>query len=112
MSEKTVLAPVLPDLAILKFKTGFKPILYRFGTSPNIKPKNVTIKNLLKTDFKLLLHQFLRVATFWATHGKRLAMFVSTFLAAMFTNYPEIIHAGATRAEGEKYETLSIHDGN
>ena len=45
--------------------------------------KNVDLKNLLKTCFKLVLDQVFRVATFWATFGKRLATFVSTFLAAL-----------------------------
>ena len=33
-------------------KTGSNPILNRFGTSCNIKFKNATVNNLLKTAFK------------------------------------------------------------
>ena len=50
------------------FKTSFD----RFETSFILGSKNVNFKNL-----------FFMVATFWATFGKRLATFVSTFLAAL-----------------------------
>ena len=65
------------------FKTCLEPVLYLLGTSANIKPKTLTFKNLLKTGSQLVINWFLRMATFLATFRKRLAIFVSIFVAAL-----------------------------
>ena len=52
--------------------------------------KHLTIKNLLKPG----LNRFLRVANLLASFGKRLATFVSTFLAALHLSFSEFVMDG------------------
>ena len=61
------------------FKQVWKQLLF--------KVKNAKFKNLLKTCFKLVLNQFFSVATFWATFCKKIVIFMSSFLAALVSDF-------------------------